>query len=139
MNANPKKMNSTGFFCLMCIKILTTVIVRLNTGIEFYPNSFFDNPVLSLVDDVLDRMKNVCACCAGYTPIGQLDTEDGLVRGPLAPPSREHCEVTPLLLSKMPFSEEQFYRNIYHILEDPRVFNVSEHFFVVPVIYFIFL
>ena len=32
--------------------------------------------------------------CSGFTPIGQLDMDDGLVRGPLAPPSREHCEVT---------------------------------------------
>ena len=29
----------------------------------------------------------------GYTPIGQLDVVDGLVRGPLPPPSRADCEV----------------------------------------------
>ena len=31
--------------------------------------------------------------CSGFTPIGQLDLVDGVVRGPLPPPSRQHCEV----------------------------------------------
>ena len=33
-----------------------------------------------------------------FTPIGQLDIADGLIRGPIAPAVREHCEVSAVCL-----------------------------------------
>ncbi len=43
----------------------------------------------------------------GFTPIGQLDLKDGLVRGPVPPPSKSDCQV--LMMVGLPGAGKTFW------------------------------